>query len=247
MTRFQRLSALLHLLSQTPGVSVLDLAREFEIDRRTIQRDLRYLRSCGHSIQETSDKIPHYYLERQDIPEATRPFLWCWSADFLPQLGQALLDRRRLRIRYRGDHSLRSDWLEVEPRQVFFERFWQLRAYLPPVQRYRVFRLDRNSAWEVLSDQFRAFPSEDLTDWHHWDRQGGTALEVACQVSQTLALQLRDQPVHPSQQLRGNLLRLRVRDIEALLDWMLAQNYCRVLEPEWLRLRFQERVALLQT
>ena len=247
MTRFQRLSALLDRLRQTPGLSVLELAQEFDSDRRSIQRDLRYLRSCGHDIQETNDKNRLYYLESEQVTADLRPFLWCRSADFLPQLGRALLERRRLRILYRSDSSLRSDWLEVEPRQVFFERYWQLRAFLAPERKFRLFRLDRISGWEVLPARFAVFPCEDLAAWHHWDRQGGPVIEVECQVSQTLALRLADQPVHPSQHLRGNHLRLQVGDCDALLDWMLAQNYCRVLEPEWLRLRFQERVALLQT
>lgn len=244
MTRFQRLSALLDRLRSTTGMTVLELAEELGSDRRTIQRDLRYLTSCGHPVGRTRNKHRRYFLHCQGQPVEIRPFWWCFEADFLPELGRALLERRRLRILYRGDHTLRLEWLEVEPHQLFFEKIWQLRAYHPGERVFQVHLLERIRDWEVLE---ASFSPQESSLWHDWDRQGGEAIEVDCQVSQSLALRLRDQPVHPSQRLDGNRLALRVSYVEGLLDWMLAQNYCRVLEPEWLRLRFAERVALLQT
>ena len=247
MTRFQRLSSLLERLRHTLGMSVLELADELGSDRRTIQRDLRYLVSCGHPVDRTRNKIRLYFLRQEEEPGEGRSFSWCLGADFMSELGRALLEQRRLRILYRGDHSLRADWLEIEPRQLFFERFWQLRALSFPERRFCVFRLDRIREWQVQTEVFAVSACEELSTWHHWDRQGGSVVTIECQVSQSLALRLADQPIHPSQHLNGNFLGLRVCDTDALLDWMLAQNYCRVLEPEWLRLRFQERVALLQT
>lgn len=244
MTRFQRLSALLERLRLSTGMTVLELAEELGSDRRTIQRDLRYLTSCGHPVGRTRNKHRRYFLHSQPQPAESRPFLWCLGADFLPELGRALLERRRLRILYRGDHTLRVEWLEVEPRQLFFENHWQLRAFHPGERAFQIYLLERIREWEVLEE---SFPDQESIVWHAWDRQGGEAVEVDCQVSQSLALRLREQPVHSSQQLQGNRLGLKVSHVESLLDWMLAQNYCRVLEPEWLRLRFLERVALLQT
>ncbi|MBS2035889.1 transcriptional regulator [bacterium] len=246
MARFERLNELLRILRDTPGVNVQELAERFGADRRTIQRDLQDLRACGHDIQEIPGPIRHYYLSRPERPESLRSFSWFFEADFLDRLGEALLQRRRLRIYYRGSQSLRADWLEVEPRQLFFEGHWQLRAFCPPAQKFRVFRLDRIQEWEVLALGFAPSPMEEPLPWHHWDRQGGPAIEVECQVSQSLALRLREEPVHPSQRLQGNKLWLRVSDYDALLDWMLSQNYCRVLEPDWLLQRFQERVRLLR-
>lgn len=247
MTRFERLSALLERLRHTLGMSVLELADALGSDRRTIQRDLRYLVSCGHPVDRTRNKIRLYFLREEQQVEEGRSFSWCLGADFMPELGRALLEQRRLRILYRGDHSLRAEWLEVEPRQLFFERFWQLRAVLVAERKFEVLSLDRIREWEVLPDRFTTFACETLSVWHSWDRKGGPAVTVECQVSQSLALRLGDHPIHPSQRLSGNCLGLQVCDTDALLDWMLAQNYCRVLEPEWLRLRFQERVAQLQT
>ncbi|MBN9419517.1 MAG: WYL domain-containing protein [Candidatus Eremiobacteraeota bacterium] len=247
MTRFERLSALLERLRNTLGMSVLDLADALGSDRRTIQRDLRYLVSCGHPVGRTRNKIRLYFLREEEDHGESRSFSWCLGADFMPELGRALLEQRRMRILYRGDHSLRADWLEVEPRQLFFDRFWQLRGVLAAERKFAVFHLDRIREWQVLPDQFAASACETRSAWHGWDRRGGPAVAVECQVSQSLALRLRDQPIHPTQQLSGNCLELRVCDTDALLDWMLAQNYCRVLEPDWLRLRFQERVSLLQT
>ncbi len=96
MTRFQRLSALLERLRLGMGMTVLELAEELGSDRRTIQRDLRYLTSCGHPVGRTRNKHRRYFLHSQPQPAESRPFLWCLGADFLPELGRALLERRRL-------------------------------------------------------------------------------------------------------------------------------------------------------
>lgn len=245
MARFERLNELLQILRDTPGVNVQELAERLGADRRTIQRDIKNLRACGHAIQEVPGPIRLYYLETRDRPPALRPFSWFFEADFVVGLGEALLQRRRLRIHYRGSQSLRADWLEVEPRQLFFEQYWQLRAFCQPAQKFRVFRLDRILALEVLQAGFAAKLAGEPLIWHDWDRQGGPPVEITCQVSQALALRLREEPVHPSQNLQGNHLSLQLSDFDAFLDWVLIQNYCRVLEPEWLRQRFQERVYLL--
>ncbi|MFN8609075.1 MAG: transcriptional regulator [Vulcanimicrobiota bacterium] len=245
MARFERLNQLVKTLRDTPGMNVQELAERFQTDRRTIQRDIQDLRACGHDIRESSGPIRHYYLAHPTLPDHLRHFNWFFEADFLARLGQALLERRRLRVHYRSSESLRADWLEVEPRQLFFDRYWQLRGFCPAAQKFRLFRLDRILEWEVQDRGFAPHPKEEPLSWHHWDRQGGPPIEIECQVSQTLALRLRDEPIHPSQRLQGNFLCLRVSDFDALLDWMLTQNYCRVLEPDWLRLRFQERVLSL--
>lgn len=46
-----------------------------------------------------------------------------------------------------------------------------------------------------------------------------------------LALWLLENPVHPSQQLEGANFHLEVRDLDALVSWLIGLTNCRLLGP----------------
>jgi len=170
-------------------------------------------------------------------------FGWSLSPDIMHQLGLALVESRRIRILYRGLSASDANWRHIEPWQMFFQERWYLRALDVDKQKARTFRPDRIQQIEMLSDTFPKPPSLRLEDphFHKWDLSDGEPVTVRFQVSESLARWLAENPVHSSQVLEGVGFSLTVRDVDALLNWVMGLSFCKVLEPEWVLLKLRER------
>ena len=208
----------------------------------------------GQAARRGWDKL-HYAVvngqerrAKNDLPAMLSvQFGWSLSAETMHILGLALVEKRCLRVLYRSREKLEAEWRLVEPRQMFFQSRWYLRVWDTEKQEIRNFRPDRIQDLELLPDTFQIPQSEIGVDphFHKWDLTGDQPVEVCCRVSPPLALWLRENPVHPTQHLEDTVFRLTVRDVEALISWILGLTYCRVQSPDWVRDRYRARVQAL--
>ena len=212
--------------------------------------------SCGlgQAAKRGWDKL-HYAVvngqerrAKSELPELlSAQFGWSLSAETMQALLLALVEKRRLRVLYRNRTAVEAEWRVVEPRQMFFQERWYVRVFDTEKQEIRNFRPDRIHDLEILSENFQVPLCEIGLDphFHKWDLVGEQAVEVHCQVSPSLAMWLRENPVHPSQKVEGDSFWVTVRDIDALISWILGLTYCRVQAPDWVRARYKERVQAL--
>lgn len=181
---------------------------------------------------------------KNELPNVlSSQFGWSISPEIMQQLGLALVESRRVRILYQGLREAQPRWRCLEPWQMFFQERWYLRALDTEKQQARTFRPDRIQELELLGETFPKPPSLRLEDphFHKWDLSEAEPVTLRFQVSESLARWLTENPVHSSQVLEGLEFSLTVRDVDALLRWVLGLSYCKVLEPEWVRLKLRER------
>lgn len=172
---------------------------------------------------------------------------WELPTEVLKALSTALLDARRLRIHYQSFKDQKPRWRVVEPVQLFFQDRWYLCARDPEDSVHKNFRIERIRKFELTEEVFKRSAGPESPHFHRWDLVGGEPVALRCRVDSTLARWLEENPVHPSQSIRGEELRLSVRDTESFLVWALGLSHCEVLEPlavrERMRLRLQEMLA----
>jgi predicted DNA-binding transcriptional regulator YafY len=157
----------------------------------------------------------------------------------------ALLDSKRLRLLYQGLNDTQPRWRTVEPRRQFFQDRWYLSCWDLETATIKTFRLDRISEIEETGESFVLDPKERANDphFHKWDLSEGEPVSILCEVDAPLARWLAENPVHPTQQLDDCRLRVKVRDVDALLRWVCSLTYCRVLEPVEVREKLRERLS----
>jgi predicted DNA-binding transcriptional regulator YafY len=164
--------------------------------------------------------------------------------DQLTVICSALLDSKRLRLLYQGLNDTQPRWRTVEPRRQFFQDRWYLSCWDLETALLKNFRLDRISEIEETGESFVLDPKDRASDphFHKWDLTDGEPVSVLCEVDAPLARWLAENPVHPSQELDSCRLRVKVRDVDALLRWVCSLTYCRVLEPVEVRQKLRERL-----
>jgi predicted DNA-binding transcriptional regulator YafY len=171
-------------------------------------------------------------------------FGWSASAEVMTAIGTALVDKRQLRILYRNRDAVQASWRIIEPWQMFFQGGWYLRGWDAEKKAVRSFRPDRIEKFELLTSKFEVPPSERAADphFHKWDIGAQEPTRVHCQVDEALSRWLAENPVHPSQQLDGTDFSVAVRDVDALMSWILGLSHCRVVGPESACNGFKQRL-----
>lgn len=181
---------------------------------------------------------------KNELPQMlSAQFGWSVSAATMHALSRALVEKLKLRIQYRNRDALKAQWRVIEPWQMFFQERWYLRGMDCEKGEIRNFRPDRIQRLEVLKESFVIPTSERKADphFHKWDLGGDEPVRVQCEVEPGLALWLKENPVHPSQVVRGRAFSLAVRDLDALASWLIGLTNCRVLGPEVLLEKLRAR------
>ncbi|MGK5510939.1 helix-turn-helix transcriptional regulator [Brevibacillus formosus] len=164
----------------------------------------------------------------------------------------AIINERKVRFRYRrgtpGEGDDRETVRDVAPYGLVLVRgSWILLAHCDLRQDIRRFRLSRMSGLIVLEDRFILPDHFNFDDYKPLDDR---SLEVQIVISATIADRVKESGYffieeiteHPD----GFLVRLRVRQIEEVLSWVLGLGAdAVVLTPESLRSRIREEAKKL--
>jgi predicted DNA-binding transcriptional regulator YafY len=160
-------------------------------------------------------------------------------------LTTGLLDCRRVRILYRGLSDETARWRIVEPWQLFFQDQWYLLAWDPAAKSSKTFRAQRIEKCETTEETFVRPQGEPDPHFHPWDISQQPPLQISCQVDDKMVRWLEENPVHPTQQLKGCELKLTVRNLDAFLSWACSLNFCRILSPRSVQVALRERLQRL--
>ncbi len=125
--------------------------------------------------------------------------------------------------------------------QVFY-----LDLVQPPESKVKSFRFDRiKRACRVRQDQPFHPVEKTCTEDHKWDFGSGDVVPVELEVTPGLARWLRENPEHPSQELRTESERCfvsyQVKRVNLFADWVLSLRGARVVGPEELRVAIADR------
>jgi predicted DNA-binding transcriptional regulator YafY len=165
-------------------------------------------------------------------------------ADVLPKIQTALVERRRLRMRYHSLHSGEEGERDVDPYHLtYFDGGLYLAAYCHTRQDVRLFAAERIRAAEVLRQRFEVQKGFDLKAYldKAWGILQGDLVTVRVVFSPRVARYIRERLWHPSQRLRdlpdGRLeVMLRVADTLEVRRWILGYGTdAEVVEPDGLR------------
>jgi predicted DNA-binding transcriptional regulator YafY len=165
-------------------------------------------------------------------------------ADHVARIQEALVQRRRLRLRYYAMARDEETRREVDPYHLtYFEGGLYLVAHCHLRQAERVFAVERVRGVEVLPRRFeppRDFDPRAFLD-KAWGILQGDLVTVRVAFTPALARYVRERLWHPSQRLRdlpdGRVeLTLRVADTLEVRRWILGFGVqAEVVEPEGLR------------
>ncbi|MBX3171109.1 MAG: WYL domain-containing protein [Candidatus Eremiobacteraeota bacterium] len=237
------------MAGQRQAASLLDLEETLALTMTVALGDASGL---GSIARRGWDKLNYAVINGQErrakneLPQMlSAQFGWSVSPATMESLSKALVEKYRLRIFYRNRDALEPQWRLIEPWQMFFQDRWYVRGLDCQKKEIRNFRPDRINDLQVLNERFEIPTSERKADphFHKWDLGGGQPTRVHCQVSPALALWLRENPVHPSQQLQDSDFHLEVRDLDALIGWLLGLTNCRLVGPEIALEKLRARAA----
>ena len=160
-------------------------------------------------------------------------------------LTAGMLDCRRIRILYRGLSDETARWRMVEPWQLFFQDQWYLLAWDPAAKSTKTFRAQRIEKCEATEETFKRPQNEPDPHFHPWDISRQPPVKIHCQVDEKMVRWLEENPVHPTQQLKGCDLKLTVRNLDAFLSWVCSLNFCRIISPRSVQDALCERLERL--
>ena len=106
---------------------------------------------------------------------------------------------------------------------------------------FRDIKLLQESGFEITSEGgYRLNGAEPALNQpeqglHPWDVKAAAPVKVEIQVESGLARQLQRQPLHPSQELKGDRLILKVSGPDRVVDWLMSVQGAELLSPRWLR------------
>jgi predicted DNA-binding transcriptional regulator YafY len=178
-------------------------------------------------------------------------------ADVLPKIQAALVERRRLRMRYHSRSSGEEGERDVDPYHLtYFDGGLYMVAYCHTRKDVRLFAAERIRAAEPLRQRFEVKNGFDLEAFldRAWGILQGELVTVRVVFSPKVARYIRERLWHPSQRFRdlsgGRLeMTLRVADTLEVRRWILGYGTdAEVMEPDALReaLR-QEAESLART
>jgi len=169
---------------------------------------------------------------------------WNLPTEYLTTISMALLQSRRLRLLYQGFRDSAPRWRLIEPWHLFFQDRWYVHAWDPASQAIKNFRIERMQQLEILDETFLIPAAQRGVSphFHKWDLLGDEPVTIRCKVDEQLARWLTENPVHPTQQVKGSFFTLSVRDPESFLRWALGLSHCEILDPPILRERMRARL-----
>lgn len=77
--------------------------------------------------------------------------------------------------------------------------------------------------------------SQPQQGMHPWDVKAASPVEVQIKVEPGLAKFLQTNPLHPSQEIKGDRLTLRVSGPDRIVDWLMSVQSAELVSPSWLR------------
>jgi predicted DNA-binding transcriptional regulator YafY len=165
-------------------------------------------------------------------------------ADVLPKIQAALVERRRLRMRYHSLSSGEEGERDVDPYHLtYFDGGLYMVAYCHTRKDVRLFAAERIRAAELLRQRFEVKNGFDLKAFldRAWGILQGELVTVRVVFSPKVARYIRERLWHPSQRFRdladGRLeMTLRVADTLEVRRWILGYGTdAEVVEPDGLR------------
>jgi predicted DNA-binding transcriptional regulator YafY len=195
--------------------------------------------------RERSDTL----LQRVKIIAAARRPV---AAQFFERVGEALMQRRRLRLRYLTRGRAEVGERDVSPqRLVHYRNTWYLDAWCHRVDGLRRFALDAIEAAELLPDAARQVPTKQVQsamDAGYGIYAGGQRQWATLLFEAQAAQWISREEWHPEQlghwrdDGRYELRLPYVNENELVMDLLRQGDEVQVLEPPSLRLALQQRL-----
>ena len=203
--------------------------------------------TLGDKGQQAMQKLTHFIKDDKKL--AVRDFsesLAFGQTDdvqrWMPDAMVAVSQRKTLRFRYHAPEAT-SD-RTVDPYTLFYQgERWYLQGWDHDRRDLRNFRLTRIATLDVGPETF-ALPAgynSKSALFHKWDLITGPPVSACFRVSDALGRWLRENPVHASQRLEGNVLTLEVRNLDALASWLMGLDGIEALSPPALRSLLKEK------
>jgi predicted DNA-binding transcriptional regulator YafY len=178
------------------------------------------------------------------------------AAEHVALIQRAMLERRRLDMRYYSMSRDKEDQRQVDPyRLTVFDGGFYLVGYCHVRKTERIFAVERIRELKMLAMHFTVRPGFNAEEYlkHAWGIIKGEMVSVKVFFSRSVARYIRDRRWHPSQKLRelpdGRLeMTLRVADTLEVRRWLLGYGAeVEVLEPPRLREVVQHEAEALMT
>lgn len=162
--------------------------------------------------------------------------------DLVEHIGTGLSDRRySLLLDYQGSSDAEIQRRHVLPIRIRSKNaVWYLDLFDLVKSKARSFRFDRIRRAVLLKQEcYHPEPeAEEFTD-HKWDFGSGEAIQVAIEVTESLANWLGENPEHHSQRIKILGTRIHVtyeiRRVELFADWVMSLRGARIVGPEILK------------
>jgi predicted DNA-binding transcriptional regulator YafY len=176
------------------------------------------------------------------------------AAEHLALIEQALLERRRLDMRYYSMSRDEENRRQVDPYHLtFFDGGYYLVGFCYWRETERIFAVERIRELRMLALRFQVRAGFSVEDYlkHSWGIIQGEIVPVRIIFSRSVARYIRDRLWHPTQKLRvladGRLeVTLRVADTLELRRWILGYGpEAEVMEPVAIRERLAKEAAAL--
>jgi predicted DNA-binding transcriptional regulator YafY len=167
---------------------------------------------------------------------------------WLPELLRATASRTSVHMEYQASERQEISARLIDPWTLLYQsEAWFVQGYCHLRQERRTFRVHRIRRLEVTEQTFSLpehYSAESAT-FHRWDLREGAETPILCRVEPELAAWLRENPVHPSQQLRDGHFAVRVRDLDRFGAWVLSLSGLEVIEPQELRDSIRSRAETI--
>ena len=176
------------------------------------------------------------------------------AAEHVALIQKALLERRRLDMRYYSMSRDKENQRQVDPYHLtVFDGGFYLVGYCHLRKTERIFAVERVRDLKLLATRFDVRPGFNAEEYlkHAWGIVKGEIVPVKVIFSRSVARYIRDRLWHPSQKLRelpdGRLeLIMRVADTLEVRRWILGYGpEAEVVEPAGLRERLRQEAAAL--
>jgi predicted DNA-binding transcriptional regulator YafY len=174
------------------------------------------------------------------------------AAEHVTLIERALLERRRLDMRYYSMSRDEESRRQVDPYHLtFFEGGFYLVGYCHVRKAERIFSVERIRDLKMLAARFTVRPGFDAQDYlhHAWGIIKGDIVPVKVIFSRSVARYIRDRLWHATQRMRdlpdGRLeMTLRVADTLEVRRWILGYGaQAEVVEPQGLREALRLEIA----
>jgi len=183
---------------------------------------------------------------------AVGPKLQVPAAEHVALIEQALLERRRLDIRYYSMSRDEETRRQVDPYHLtVYEGGVYLVGYCHLRKTERIFSVERVRELKVLATRFTVRPGFNAQEYlrHTWGIIKGEIVPVKVIFAKSIARYIRDRLWHPTQKFRelsdGRLeMSLRVADTLEVRRWILGYGaQAEVVEPQSLREALRLEIA----